>query len=406
VATVSVEGVSKVYPGDIRAVDDVTLDIAEGEFMVLVGPSGCGKTTLLRMVAGLEDITEGVIRIGDKAVNNTGPKHRDVAMVFQNYALYPHMSVAQNIGLALTLRRHPKRDVERRVTDAAQVLGLSDWLHRRPGQLSGGQRQRVAMGRAIVRHPSVFLMDEPLSNLDAQLRVQMRTEVSRLQARIGVATMYVTHDQVEAMTMGHRVAVLNRGVLQQVAAPKSLYDRPVNLFVATFIGSPPMNLYEASLSEGANVLWLGSQPIPIPETVRGARPALAGYASRKVVVGLRPEHLPAVGADAKPALKGEVTLVEALGSHLLVHFTADARRATPDDATGEDDTVAGQGEGVARVDPHSPLTPGMIGSFAVDVERMHFFDPLTGCSIWGEITHNGHVPLSETGCGSTHNEDR
>jgi multiple sugar transport system ATP-binding protein len=395
VAKVSVEGVSKVYPGDIRAVDDVTLDIADGEFMVLVGPSGCGKTTLLRMVAGLEDITQGVIRIGDKAVNKTGPKHRDVAMVFQNYALYPHLSVAQNIGLGLKLRKHPKRDVKRQVTDAARVLGLSDWLQRRPGQLSGGQRQRVAMGRAMVRHPSVFLMDEPLSNLDAQLRVQMRAEVSRLQARIGVATMYVTHDQVEAMTMGHRVAVLNRGVLQQVAPPQTLYDRPVNLFVATFIGSPPMNLYEASLSEGADVLWLGSQPISIPETVRGARPALAGYASRKVVVGLRPEHLSTAGTDAKPVLKGEVTLVETLGSHQLVHFTADAGRAIPDDATGEDDPVAVQGESVARIDPHSPVWPGTIGIFAVDVDRMHFFDPLTGCSIWGEIMHNRHAPLSK-----------
>ena len=393
-ATISVEGVSKVYPNGFSAVNGVDLNIAEGEFMVLVGPSGCGKTTLLRMVAGLEEVSEGVIRIGDKVVNNTAPKERDVAMVFQNYALYPHMTVAGNIGFGLKLRKLPKDEINRRVTEAAQVLGLTEWLRSKPGQLSGGQRQRVAMGRAIVRNPSVFLMDEPLSNLDAKLRVQMRTEVSRIQRRIGVATIYVTHDQVEAMTMGDRVAVLKGGSLQQVADPQTLYDRPVNIFVATFIGSPAMNLYEATLSEGAKVLYLGSQTIPLPDTVRMERPALSDYASRKLVVGLRPEHLPVANDADGPALKGEVDLVEALGSELLVHFTIDANRVTAEEARAEDETLAIRGEGVARVDPRSPMKPGTIASFAVDVERIQFFDASTGSAIWSDLEHGGGSPQS------------
>src|SRR5665213_2531530 len=362
--------------------------------MVLVGPSGCGKTTLLRMVAGLEEVSEGVIRIGDKVVNNTAPKERDVAMVFQNYALYPHMTVAGNIGFGLKLRKLPKDEINRRVTEAAQVLGLTEWLRSKPGQLSGGQRQRVAMGRAIVRNPFVFLMDEPLSNLDAKLRVQMRMEVSRIQRRIGVATIYVTHDQVEAMTMGDRVAVLKGGSLQQVADPQTLYDRPVNIFVATFIGSPAMNLYEATLSEGAKVLYLGSQTIPLPDTVRMERPALSDYASRKLVVGLRPEHLPVANDADGPALKGEVDLVEALGSELLVHFTIDANRVTAEEARAEDETLAIRGEGVARVDPRSPMKPGTIASFAVDVERIQFFDASTGSAIWSDLEHGGGSPQS------------
>src|SRR6202044_3298820 len=250
-ATVSLEQINKVYANGFHAVKDLDLDVRDGEFMVLVGPSGCGKTTALRMVAGLEDISSGTLRIGGKPVNDVTPKDRDIAMVFQNYALYPHMSVAENIGFALRLRKLPKSAIDARVKETAEILGLSDWLDRKPGQPSGGQRQRVAMGRAIVREPSVFLMDEPLSNLDAKLRVQMRAEVQRIQRRINVATLYVTHDQVEAMTMGDRVAVLRSGVLQQVDHPQVLYDHPDNMFVAAFIGSPAMNLYEAAVTEGA-----------------------------------------------------------------------------------------------------------------------------------------------------------
>src|SRR5579875_311507 len=250
-ATITLEGVTKVYPNGFEAVHGIDLDVGDGEFMVLVGPSGCGKTTVLRMVAGLEDISDGILKIGDKIVNDLGPKERDIAMVFQNYALYPHMTVGENIGFALKLRKMPKDQIKAKVSEAAHILGLTEWIDRKPGQLSGGQRQRVAMGRAIVREPSVFLMDEPLSNLDAKLRVQMRAEVSRIQRRLDVATLYVTHDQTEAMTMGDRVAVMRSGEIQQVDTPQSLYDRPNNLFVAAFIGSPAMNLYEATLSEGA-----------------------------------------------------------------------------------------------------------------------------------------------------------
>ena len=260
-ANVSLEKVNKVYENGFHAVKDMSLDIADGEFMVLVGPSGCGKTTALRMVAGLEDITSGILRIGGKEANDETPKERDIAMVFQNYALYPHMTVAQNIGFALKLRKLPKAELDAKVKDAADILGLTDWLDRKPGQLSGGQRQRVAMGRAIVREPSVFLMDEPLSNLDAKLRVQMRAEVARIQRRMEVSTIYVTHDQVEAMTMGDRVTVMRDGTLQQVDTPQNLYDNPDNIFVAAFIGSPAQNLYDAIVGEGARSVKLGSQAV-------------------------------------------------------------------------------------------------------------------------------------------------
>jgi multiple sugar transport system ATP-binding protein len=279
-ATVSLQNINKVYENGFHAVKDLSVDIADGEFMVLVGPSGCGKTTALRMIAGLEDITSGILRIGGKEANDETPKERDIAMVFQNYALYPHMTVAENIGFALKLRKLPKDQLNAKVKEAADILGLTDWLDRKPGQLSGGQRQRVAMGRAIVREPSVFLMDEPLSNLDAKLRVQMRAEVQRIQRRIGVATVYVTHDQIEAMTMGDRVTVLRAGVLQQVDTPQNLYDNPDNVFVAAFIGSPAQNLYDAALTEGARSLKLGSQEIPLPEAVRTKRPALASSRAR------------------------------------------------------------------------------------------------------------------------------
>jgi multiple sugar transport system ATP-binding protein len=380
-ATVDLEQLNKVYGNGFHAVKDLNLDVRDGEFMVLVGPSGCGKTTALRMVAGLEDISSGTLRIGGKPVNDVTPKDRDIAMVFQNYALYPHMTVAENIGFALRLRKLPKSDIETRVKETAEILGLSDWLERKPGQLSGGQRQRVAMGRAIVREPSVFLMDEPLSNLDAKLRVQMRSEVQRIQRRINVATFYVTHDQVEAMTMGDRVAVMRAGVLQQVDQPQTLYDHPDNLFVAAFIGSPAMNLYEASLTEGARTLRLGSQEIDLPDSVRAAHPGLAAYAGRQVVVGLRPEHLPAaVNGTAGPTLAGNVDLIESLGSELVVHFTTDARRVRAEGALDPTDQA---GEGVARLDPGSPVRVGERITFAIRAEGMQFFDADSGDAIWG-----------------------
>jgi multiple sugar transport system ATP-binding protein len=383
-ATVTLDHVNKVYSNGFHAVHDLSMDIGEGEFMVLVGPSGCGKTTALRMVAGLEEITDGTLSIGGKVVNDQTPKERDIAMVFQNYALYPHMTVAANIGFGLKLRKLPKDQIAAKVKETAEILGLSQWLDRRPGQLSGGQRQRVAMGRAIVREPSVFLMDEPLSNLDAKLRVQMRAEVQRIQRRINVATVYVTHDQVEAMTMGDRVAVMRSGVLQQVDQPQVLYSHPDNLFVAAFIGSPAMNLYEASLTEDAATVRLGSQDIQLPQPVRDAHPALAAYAGKKVILGLRPEHLPAAGnGTAGPALAGTVDLVEALGSELMVHFTIDARRVRAEGASADDeDATAQSGEGVARVDPRAKVTVGEKVTFAVTAEAMQFFDPDSGAAIW------------------------
>jgi multiple sugar transport system ATP-binding protein len=383
-ATVDLEQVNKVYENGFHAVKDLSLDVREGEFMVLVGPSGCGKTTALRMVAGLEDITSGVLRIGGKVANDESPKERDIAMVFQNYALYPHMTVADNIGFALKLRKLPKTEIQTKVNDAADILGLTDWLDRKPAQLSGGQRQRVAMGRAIVREPSVFLMDEPLSNLDAKLRVQMRAEVQRIQRRIGVATMYVTHDQIEAMTMGDRVAVLRTGTLQQVDHPQYLYDHPNNVFVAAFIGSPAMNLYEATMGDDARSVKLGSQVLPVPDDVHAARPALARYGGKRVVLGVRPEHLPAAhGGTTGPTLIGNVDLIEALGSELVIHFTIDAPRVQPEGATtADEDATAKAGEGVARVDPTTKVKVGERITFAVNTEGMQFFDMETENAIW------------------------
>src|SRR6516162_1222718 len=379
------EKVNKVYENGFHAVKDMDLNVGDGEFMVLVGPSGCGKTTALRMVAGLEDITSGILRIGGKEVNDETPKERDIAMVFQNYALYPHMTVRDNIGFALKLRKTPKPELKAKVDEAAEILGLTDWLDRKPGQLSGGQRQRVAMGRAIVRQPTVFLMDEPLSNLDAKLRVQMRAEVHRIQRHMGVSTIYVTHDQVEAMTMGDRVTVMRSGVLQQVDTPQHLYDNPDNIFVAAFIGSPAMNLYDAVLGEGARSLKLGSQEIDLPESVRVKRPALVSYAGKEVVVGLRPEHLPAEAPDSSgPKLVGDVDLVEALGSELVVHFTIDAHRVLAEGAMDKDEAAAVRsGEGVARVAAKTPVKPGDKLTFAVDIDEMKFFDVQTGLAIRG-----------------------
>jgi len=380
-ATVELESVRKVYPNGFEAVHGIDLEIAEGELMVLVGPSGCGKTTVLRMIAGLEDISAGVLRIGEKVVNDLGPKERDIAMVFQNYALYPHMTVAENIGFALRLRKMPKKEITQKVGDAAKILGLTPWLDRKPAQLSGGQRQRVAMGRAIVRNPSVFLMDEPLSNLDAKLRVQMRAEVSQIQRTVGVATVYVTHDQIEAMTMGDRVAVMREGVLQQCDRPQKLYDHPNNVFVAAFIGSPAMNLYEATVTDGAASVRLGSQQIPLPERVHTLHPGLVGYAGKPIVLGIRPESLPAANGNAEAPVAAVVELVEALGSELQVHFSIDAKRVIAEGPSDADELTT-SGAGVARVAPHVEAKLGATIRFALDVDALHFFDPDSGGAIW------------------------
>ena len=387
-APVTLEKVTKVYPNGTQAVKQLELDVPEGEFMVLVGPSGCGKTTALRMVAGLEEITAGTLRIGGRVVNDVAAKDRDIAMVFQNYALYPHMTVRQNIGFALRLRHVPRAEINRKVAEAAELLGLTEWIDRKPAQLSGGQRQRVAMGRAIVREPSVFLMDEPLSNLDAKLRVRMRAEVARIQRRLGVATLYVTHDQIEAMTMGDRVAVMREGLLQQVDGPQALYDRPNNLFVAGFMGSPAMNLFEATVGEGAGHLLIGSQKVAIPTALLATRTALRGYAGRTIVAGVRPEDLPLLTDDGGPldgssAFHGDVDLVEALGSELLVHFTTDADTVEVADAKGDDAEGLGQAavargsDGVARVEARAKITAGSRVSFRIDPTHLHFFDATT-----------------------------
>jgi multiple sugar transport system ATP-binding protein len=381
-ATIELDQVQKVYPNGFHAVHGIDLDVKEGELMVLVGPSGCGKTTVLRMIAGLEDISGGTLKIGDRIVNDLGPKERDIAMVFQNYALYPHMTVADNIGFALSLRKLPKQEIDAKVANAARILGLTQWLDRKPGQLSGGQRQRVAMGRAIVREPSIFLMDEPLSNLDAKLRVQMRAEVSQIQRTVGVATVYVTHDQIEAMTMGDRVAVLRSGHLQQCDKPQVLYETPKNLFVAAFIGSPAMNLYEAAITDGAaHALKIGSQTIPLPERVLQKHPRVRSYAGKDIVVGIRPEHLPAANGNAETPLSAEVMLVEALGSELQLHFNIDARRVQAE-GPSEEDELTTSGAGVARVGPHVPARAGEKLTFALEADGLQFFDADTGEAIW------------------------
>jgi multiple sugar transport system ATP-binding protein len=402
-AGVSFDSVSKVYPDGTRAVSGFDLDIADGEFMVLVGPSGCGKTTALRMVAGLEEISEGVLRIGDRVVNHVPARDRDIAMVFQSYALYPHLSVYENIAFGLRLRKVPKKEVDTRVNEAARILGLEPFLKRKPRALSGGQRQRVAMGRAIVREPAAFLMDEPLSNLDAKLRVQTRAEISRLQSDLGTTTIYVTHDQVEAMTMGERVAVMRKGELQQVAPPQELYDRPVNLFVGGFIGSPAMNLVEATLERqnGDLVARLGDQRITLGDEVITQRPALQSWADRDVVLGIRPENLDdaALAGDSPPDrhLRGEVLLREALGSEIVVHFKVDAPPALTEDVrelaqdVGDERAVQEVAEGaasetimLARVDPHSRVREGEVAEVSVDTRAVHFFDPETGLGIYDQ----------------------
>ena len=389
---VYLDKLTKIYPNGYEAVHDFDLEVKDGELMVLVGPSGCGKTTVMRMVAGLERITRGTLRFDDKVMNDVSPKERDIAMVFQNYALYPHMTVGENIGFALSMRKLPKSEVRKKVKETAEILGLEEWIDRKPGQLSGGQRQRVAMGRAIVREPKVFLMDEPLSNLDAKLRVQMRAEVTRIQRRVGVSTIYVTHDQVEAMTMGDRVAVMRDGHLHQCAKPQEVYDNPVNIFVAGFMGSPSMNLFEATLNENADVLTLGSQTLKLPASVLALKPALKKYANSRVVVGIRPESLNAPGpqtqkGDDDVSLEGEVDLVEALGSELLVHFSTDAVRVEAEGAVSEDaegldaGLIAQRGAGVARVEPGAQVTLGGKTTFSLNPSRLYFFDSSTGLSI-------------------------
>jgi multiple sugar transport system ATP-binding protein len=391
VAEIGFVHVSKVYGHDVAAVRDLNLEIAEGEFVVLVGPSGCGKTTALRMVAGLEEITAGEIRIGGRVVNDLAPRERDIAMVFQNYALYPHKTVYENLAFGLRMRKVPKAEQKTRVEEIARVLGLGDMLHRRPAQLSGGQRQRVAMGRAIVREPKVFLMDEPLSNLDAKLRVQMRAEIARIQQALKVTALYVTHDQVEAMTMGHRVAVMRDGVLQQVDTPQRLYDAPANLFVASFVGSPPMNLIQAGIDYGAGTLRIGETDVTLPSDVLAPRPGLRSFTGRTVAVGIRPEDVrEATGWDGA-RLRGRILLVESLGSEQLVHIeiaAAPLERTDLVDAAAQPASsplgVDGLEQAVTllgRFDRHLLLRPGEAVEVAIDPQLLHFFDLETGAAI-------------------------
>jgi multiple sugar transport system ATP-binding protein len=399
-AQIVLDDVWKVFADGTEAVRSLDLDIADGEFVVLVGPSGCGKTTALRMVAGLERISKGEISIGERVVNDVPPKERDIAMVFQNYALYPHMSVFDNMGFGLKLQKIPKDEIERRVHDAANILGLGELLKRKPAALSGGQRQRVAMGRAIVRHPQAFLMDEPLSNLDAKLRVQTRAEISKLQHDLGVTTIYVTHDQIEAMTMGDRVAVLRKGALQQVDTPQSLYEHPNNLFVAGFIGSPAMNLLEASLAatDGSVAIELGDFRLPVPDETVAERPHLRKYEGRKIVLGIRPEDMEdaalVTDAPAERRIASTVELREALGSDVVVHFPVDAPPAVTEDVKElaadihGSDVAAASADGssstvVARLNPRTRATHGQPIELVVDTHRLHFFDPDTGAGIYG-----------------------
>jgi multiple sugar transport system ATP-binding protein len=389
-AEIVLDHLSKRYPNGFEAVKELSLAIAEAELLVLVGPSGCGKTTALRMVAGLEDISAGDLYIGGRRVNDVPEKDRDIAMVFQNYALYPHMTVAQNIAFSLKLAKKPKDEIRRRVDETARLLGLEEFLDRRPKQLSGGQRQRVAMGRAIIREPQAFLMDEPLSNLDAQLRVHMRGEIEALQKRLGVTTLYVTHDQIEAMTMGDRVAVLRSGELQQVGTPTDVYDRPVNLFVAGFMGSPPMNLARGSIesTNGSLVVRAGSATLPIPPGRE-----LDAWAGKPVIVGIRPEDLegPREDGGASGDVKLPVTIdrVEALGASLLGFFTLDAPPAKSEavaEATGGglDEVALITREGTpfcATFEPRTAIRVGDRVEIVVDTRHLHFFDPETETAI-------------------------
>jgi multiple sugar transport system ATP-binding protein len=398
VASITLENVGKVYPDGTRAVEELDLEIADGELVVFVGPSGCGKTSALRMIAGLEDITEGTVKIGDEVVNELPPRDRDIAMIFQNYALYPHMSAFDNMAFALKLRNVARPTRGKRVRDAARILGLADVLKKKPRTLSGGQRQRVAMGRAIVREPRAFLMDEPLSNLDAKLRVQMRAEIARLQRDLNVTTIYVTHDQSEAMTLGDRVAVMRKGRLQQLAAPQSLYRDPVNLFVAEFIGSPAMNLVEAEIERdnGAMLVRFGPHKLEIDDAALAARPALGDYVGRKVALGIRPEDFEDASlegeAPSNRTLPAVVDIREDMGSEIFLHFsvdaapiaTADVEEAVEEVAAVEAvrEQAARRGSPfVARIDRESRANEGEAVQLVVDTRRLHFFDPDSGAAI-------------------------
>jgi multiple sugar transport system ATP-binding protein len=399
-AGITFDSVSKVYPDGTRAVSDVDLEIPDGSLMVLVGPSGCGKTTLLRMLAGLEGISGGTIQVGGRVVNDIPPKDRDVAMVFQNYALYPHMTVFDNMSFALKLRGVPKPTLRERVTSAADVLGLAAQLRKKPGTLSGGQRQRVAMGRAIVREPQAFLMDEPLSNLDAKLRVQMRAEIARIQRDLGVTTVYVTHDQIEAMTLGDRVAVLRQGVLQQVDTPQQLFEQPRNLFVGGFIGSPAMNLVEAELErqDGEVSVAFGNQRLLVPDTLLRSRPGLDSYLGRQVVLGIRPDDFEDASLvhEVRPGARMgfDVDLRETLGREAYLHFTVAAPPVLTEDIrelaadtdvaaveTLERDASARTTRFVALVSAKTPATEGSHVELVVDTASLHFFDRDTGQAI-------------------------
>jgi multiple sugar transport system ATP-binding protein len=388
-SAVTFSGVSKRYKDGPRAVDDLNLQVADGEFMVLVGPSGCGKSTALRMIAGLEEITDGTLAIGERVVNDVPPGDRDIAMVFQNYALYPHMTVRENIGFALTVAKVPKAEIARRTEDAAELLGLTEYLDRLPKALSGGQRQRVAMGRAIVRAPQVFLMDEPLSNLDAKLRVEMRSQIISLQQRLATTMVYVTHDQVEAMTMGHRVAVMRKGVLQQVAPPQELYRKPANLFVAAFIGSPAMNLITAQVSgtrEHPVVTFAGHQ-LAIDPRALVEYPGLADHVGDTVIVGLRPEHFALEGdidVPAEQVLEVAVELAEAMGAEVHIHASVDVPPVSVEGvaASTDDDTVdRSRTKLIARIDGIHDIAGGSTVRLAVKTHLAHFFDPASGAPL-------------------------
>ena len=393
-ARIALDHVEKIYGGGVKALDDLNLEVKEGEFMVLVGPSGCGKSTALRSIAGLEEITGGTISIGERVVNDLPPKDRDIAMVFQNYALYPHMTVADNLAFGLKLRHTPKDEIKRRVGEAAEMLGLEPYLSRKPAALSGGQRQRVAMGRAIVREPAAFLMDEPLSNLDAKLRVSMRASLNQLHERLGTTTVYVTHDQVEAMTLGDRVCVLRDGRLQQVDTPQTLFDAPVNLFVAGFIGSPAMNFVNANLvrDDGPAVAFAGYK-LPVPASVVSGKPGLESFFGKQVILGVRPSDFEdgAFADSAWPRIPITTGVTEGLGTEIHVIFTIDAPPVehsaitSAADTDEDDDSVAALAGGkslwTARVSSRSAVRPGAPLDLAVDTSRLHFFDPATGETI-------------------------
>lgn len=380
-AEVILENICKTYGNNFRAIDRLNLSIEDGEFLILVGPSGCGKSTALRMIAGLEDITSGSLRIGGVDVVDMPPKDRDIAMVFQSYALYPHMTVFENIAFSMRLAGKPKAERKKRVDEIAKTLQLTSLLDSKPANLSGGQRQRVAMGRAMVREPAAFLMDEPLSNLDAKLRVQMRAEITSLQKQLGVTTIYVTHDQTEAMTMGDRVAVLKGGVLQQVDTPKRLYESPVNAFVAGFIGSPSMNLFEGTLT--GDELTAGTFAIQLRDAAFERRPGLRSYAGRKIVFGIRPEHLYDSSLESGrkyQTIPAKVTSIEELGSEHIVHLNIDAVRVD----SGDPDAVRDFGlasNAVAKFEPESAVRSGSEIRLALDDTKLHFFDPETHLAI-------------------------